>query len=126
MGRTHSVLVPLTPPSTASLAARTQTYLAGPCRARRLGCGVSLPGIRTQNFHDHPSLISATLVLPGSHVNRALPGRNGDRPAVSQLRDHWFLDLCLCVERTMGDLDRENGDDHLNEVVFNAGLGVSF
>jgi len=26
----------------------------------------------------------------------------------------------------MGDLDRENGDDHLNEVVFNAGLGVSF
>jgi hypothetical protein len=46
--------------------------------------------------------------------------------AVFQLSDHWFLDLCLCVEWTMGDLDRENGDDHLNEVVFNAGLGVLF
>ena len=45
---------------------------------------------------------------------------------VFQLSDHWFLDLSLSVEWTLGDLDLENGDDHLSEVLFNLGLGFSF
>lgn len=46
--------------------------------------------------------------------------------AVFQLSEHWFLDIGIAVEWTLGDLDLENGDDHLNEVVFNLGLGFGF
>lgn len=45
--------------------------------------------------------------------------------AVFQLSEHWFLDLSFSVEWTLGDLDLENGDDHLNEVLFNLGVGFS-
>jgi hypothetical protein len=45
--------------------------------------------------------------------------------AVFQLSQHWFLDMSLSLEWTLGDLDLENGDDHLNEVLFNLGVGFS-
>ena len=44
---------------------------------------------------------------------------------IIQLDEHWFLDLGLSMEWTLGDLDLESGTDHLNEVVFNIGLGFS-
>ena len=43
--------------------------------------------------------------------------------AVFQLGEHWFVDMSLSVEWTLGDLDLESGDDDLNEVLFNLGLG---
>ena len=45
--------------------------------------------------------------------------------AIIQLDEHWFLDLSFVVEWTLGDLDLENGTDHVNEVLFNIGLGFS-
>ena len=44
---------------------------------------------------------------------------------IIQLSDHWFLDLGFGLEWTLGDLDLENGTDHVSEMVFNIGLGFS-
>jgi hypothetical protein len=63
------------------------------------------------------------LDTPSGHSN--YDGMATGFGAVFQLSDHWFLDLCVAVEWTLGDLDLENGDDHLNEIVFNLGLGFS-